>query len=227
MKKYKRRISFETLILTFRRRYKVLLMLFIPLSFISFFSCQYFIEKTYLSDAVIVSNKDIYVDTYSIFPETILSDSTANIISNVLESKDIHHSNGTHINQSEIQDGLIIDSSIKNLTKFIAFSFCSTDKTIVQSITHEVANYITSLESLNTRFGGLSIYQEASEIKKTSKENQSTIICVALSFVASVIVSFFVEVISDEVYGNENYDIFRGTLFELYVNSSSSSKRHP
>ena len=214
--KYEKTIGLKSIWLTFVRRFKVILFVFVPISLVTIIFTQCFIKKSYQSSTTLYRASLITPAQYPIVYSSIKSYDTAQKVADKLASSSpvVTHSNGKPITSSEIYNGVSVVSSITSTVGTVTFTFQSSDSTICQGVLEEVANVaIANID--NAALGGTTILNPASSPTKNSKENTYMLIGLAAGFVLSLVFAFVDEVVSDEVYDKEDVEYLGSSAFEI------------
>ena len=208
MEKYERLVGMKSIGLTFVRRWDLMIIMFIPIALVSFAYTQFFMTKTYASNAVVSKVAVFNNSTYGRFTSDAKSDAYINVVVENLKTAEepVKHADGKEITASEIKSGLSF-SAINTTSVSLTLTYTSTDKTVVQPILKEVSTYVVSqLTSTSGDFNGLKVSSEASAASKNSKENRYLLIALAIDVVLSIGVPFIFEIVGDEVYDRKDVE---------------------
>ncbi|MBO4668055.1 MAG: hypothetical protein J5666_08045 [Bacilli bacterium] len=214
MEHYEKNISLKTIYLTFVRRFKLILFLFVPIALGSVVVTQFVMTKTYASSSVVSKTAVFNASHYQTLK---LSFSSNDLLTNVkakLDEQNIKHSNGNEITVSEISSGLSF-SALNTNDVSVTVSYQSTDKSITQPVLKELVTLGVNGLKENGDFKTLSITTEATEGVKNSKNGKQLLIGIAAGVVVALGLPFVYEIISDEVYDKKDVEMLGCASYEI------------
>ena len=211
MDKYERNISLRTIFLTIVRRYKTILLFFIPIALITLIFTQFVMTKTYQSTVRINSNTIITTQTYQGLQLQFKNETFINGVADKLKTEDIKPSNGNEITVSEIKNSLSFGTLGTNVIYFDLY-YQSTDSSVVQPILKAATSYFLE---------GQDVYKidpsGVSVAAKNSSENKYLLIGIAAGVVVACGVAFIDEIMSDEIYDSKDMADYGIPAFDLKV----------
>lgn len=214
MEKYEKFIGLKTIYLTLIRRFKLIILIFIPVAIAAFIVTQFVMTKTYSSSAT-TSNANVYnQERYNNVMLAIKNSDMYSVVAESLKTKEVKHSSGSEITTAEIQSGISF-SSFSSTSSSLTISFQSKDSTIVQAVAQEYAEQAVAKVGEKYAAYGMKITGEASASKKNSSENKYLLIALAADVVLACGVPFVYEIFADEVYDKDDINALGGEAFEL------------
>ena len=218
MQKYENTIGLKTIYLTFVRRFRLILLIFVSIVSVSFIVTNFFIKKTYQSSSTITKEVVFTANHYQNAQLTIKSESVLATVATNLENNGILHSNGSKITSNEINSGLSFSAfSSSNPSLSLTIYFQTTDKKIAQSVLYEITSVSVSTLKNSKDFAQTYISQDATKPYKNSKENQYFLISLAVGIVLSLGIPFIFEIVSDEVYDEDDVALLGSPSYGLIV----------
>ena len=212
MDKYERNISLRTIYLTIIRRFKTILLFFVPIALIVLVFTTFIMTKTYQSSATITNASGSAISTQAYQSMQLALKKTEFIDSVVeqLKTDEVKHSNKKEIVASEITSGLSFGTLATNSIS-VKISFQSTDSKIVQPV----------LKTLTTKYAEsqttYNVTSEASGAVKNSSERKYLLIGVAAGLVVACGIAFLDEIFSDEVYDAKDIANYGIPAFDMKV----------
>ena len=219
MNNYEKSIGLKTIWLTIVRRFKYILLIFLPLLFVSFLVTNFGITKVYQSTVAFTKTSGTINATteYPPLQAKILADEVLTSVAENLKTNEVTHKNKKEITASEIKAGITFGSIATSGAVSFSFSFKSTDASIVQPVLTEYSNVVFNLPGVNADVNNptYKITSAASTAKNISSAKKYFLIAVAASLVVACAIPFVDEIISDEVYDRKDIEMLGSSAFEL------------
>lgn len=191
MNNYNKIIGLKTIWLTFVRRWKVILIIFIPIVLASVISTQFIMTKKYRSSYTLDNVGVLSNDTYNKIAFIIQRAETINAAVEKLAAE------GTSVTASQISSGISIPSWTGN-TQYITVSYTSSNKSIIKPILTSLSE--ASLDALKPSYTSMVISSQPGDPTLASKNTTYLIVGLVASIIFSLGFAFVYEIISDEVY---------------------------
>ena len=214
MEKYERTIGLKTIWLTIIRRWKIILVIFIPTALASLVVTQFIIKKTYQSSATFLNNADLKSGHASIQHKMQKTDSENTIINKTVTNLASAEKPIT-ISSADLLNGLSFTAYSTSSPYVFTFSFKSTNKSIVQPVVTELSK--VALADLKADYANLDISSPASAPKDVSNGKKYLLIGLAAGAVLGLGIAFVDEIISDEVYDEDEILSLGSSSFGLIV----------
>lgn len=214
--KYEKRIGVKALWKTIIRRWRILLVIFVPIAMISIITTQLILPKKYSSNFTL-NNNYVNLDNsnYEKVVAVVKKEETLAQTSQNLANRNID------ISATQILNGISIPA-MKSSTPYIVVTYTSTNKSIVQPVIDELS--LVALEKVKLNFPNMSISSKSNDSTKTSKETAYMFIALAAGAVLSFAFAFIDEVISDEVYDKSDIEFYGVPAFEFNVSKKKGKQ---
>ena len=226
MEKYERTIGLKTIYLTLARRFKYIVLLFIPLALATFVFTNYVMKKTY-SSTVTFSKDAAYAEATTYYDMKTFVTNSFQETADKLAADGVKHANGSEITASEIS-AVTIGKFTTNSRTFTV-SFQSQDSSIPKKVLDALATiavdkcYNTSEDGTKTakkNFEGTAIVNgEASKATKSSSEKKYLLIGLVASALVACGVPFIIEIVADDLYDKEDIEVYGYEAFEVKVSN--------
>lgn len=229
MESYEKSIGLKTIWLTFARRWKLILVIFIPIALGAFLVTNFMVKKTYQSSLAISRGDGTTITTaqhsamQAFFTDsTINSEDPTKSGALVKASKTLAENNIT-ISETQIKTGLSFASMTNGASSFTV-SFTTANQSIAKAVLDAVSD--AAIENMHN--GTVNDYKtakkigEASAPTKNSKERRYLIIALAADLVLALGIPFVQEILDDEVYDKKDIEMLGSEGFELSTTGASS-----
>ena len=210
---YEKTIGLKKILKTLIRRWKVFLIVFIPISLTATIYSQLFVKKKYSSSVTMMNDSFFNQNQYNEICYQVLSDET------ITETID-RLTNGDQpiiIDKLHLKEGIsIAEYDITQRTIF-TFSYSSSERNAVLpvlSVLAEVAlNNIKSNVFSNMDYE--SPVSHFTNVKKTSMDTAYLTLGLLSAFVLGCSVAFLCEVFSDEIFDKDDIETYGHSAFDL------------
>lgn len=210
MEKYEKTIGLKTLFLTFVRRWVIVLIIFIPASLATLIVTQFFVPKQYQSSATFLNNANLTATTLNAAQLQIQKEATLDKAVKLLE---LDYSI-TNISAAGILNGLSFVSFNTSNPGIVKFSFTSKEQKIVKPVVEAVSQ--AALEELHANgFDKMVISAPANNPVSIGKGKQYLLIGLAASAVLGLGIAFVDEIVSDEVYDEDDIALLGSSSYGL------------
>ena len=214
MEHYEKSISLKTIYLTLVRRFKLIILLFVPIALTSLVVTQFIMTKTYQSTSVVSKTTVFNASQYQTLKLSFIDNEFLTSVKNHLEENNVKHSNGNEITVGEIASGLSF--SVLNINDVsVSVYYQSKDRSITQPVLNQIVALGVEGLKENKDFATLSITKEATTGVKNSKENKQLLIGMAAGVVVALGLPFVYEIISDEVYDKKDVEALGCASYEI------------
>ena len=211
MEKYEKTIGLKTIWLTFIRRWKIILIIFVPAALATLIVTQFFVPKQYQSSAVFYNDAPSNAQTYSGIQQGIQKDSTLKKAVQYLESD----YSITSYSVNNLLEGLSFTAYDASNPAVFKISYTSKQQKTTKPILESISK--AALEALSADFPKLSITSPASNPISIGKGKQYLWIGLAASAVLGLGVAFVDEIVSDEVYDEDDLALLGSSSYGLIV----------
>lgn len=211
MEKYEKTIGLKTAFLTFIRRWKIILIIFIPSFVLTVVITQFFIPKQYQSSATFLNNTNLTATTHSSAQLQIQKEATLTKAANYLE---VDYS--ISLETSKLLNGLSITPFNSNNPSIVKFSFSSKTQNIVKPVVEALSKAALEEMAVNG-FDKMVISSQASDPVSVGKGKQYLLIGLAASAVLGLGIAFVDEIVSDEVYDEDDIALLGSSSYGLIV----------
>ena len=221
MNNYEKSIGLKTIWLTLVRRFKYILLIFIPLALVSLLVINVGISKNYQSSVTFTKTSGTINATteYPPLQAKILDADVLTTVATNLETNNVAHKNGSKITVAEIKSGITFGSMATSGATSFTFSFKSSDGSIVQPFLAEYSDVVFNLPGINADVNNPTYKISSPASNPTdlsaSKKKKYLLIAVAASLVVALAIPFIDEIISDEVYDKKDVMALGSNAFEL------------
>lgn len=212
MKQYEKNIGLKAIWQTINRRWKIILATMIPIAFVTVLVTQFFIKKTYQSSISFINNANLSTTQHSQIILQIQKEETITKTVQQLSS----YEKPININQNDLLNGLSFVPFNSSNPGVVTFSFKSTQKAIVKPVLAELSN-VAIEEIKNNGFPNISISSEVSNPSKVSKDSTYLLIGLVASAVLGLGIAFVDEIVSDEVYDEDDIALLGSSSYGLIV----------
>ena len=216
--KYEKNIGLKNIWLTIIRRFKTILLIFVPIAVTTLIVTTFVLTKTYQSSATISKTTVFNAAQHQILQSYASNEETITKMVDKLKEKDIKHSNGKEISASDIVSGLSF-SALNTSSIYVTIFYQTTDKSIAQPVLEELTaitvDTLKNDETTKKDFSSVAISSSAGAAVKNSKEKKYLLIGIAAGLVVACGLAFIDEVISDEVYDKSDVELLGCEAFEL------------
>ncbi len=208
MEYYERNIGFRTIYLTIVRRFKLILLIFLPILGVSLIVSFFVLPKTFQSSVTISKSSSIMsITNYETIQSYVKSTGTINKTAEQLKKESISHSNGNEITLDEIYSGITFAPLGTNSIS-VTFYFQSSDKGCTQSVLSVLANITVDAlrndPATSKEFSALSITTPPSVPHKNTSDTKIVLVSLFVGLVISFAASFVYEVYSDKIYNDKD-----------------------
>lgn len=208
MNSYEKNIGLRTMWLTFIRRFKIILLFFIPILLVSFLGTKKVFKTSYQSNMTVTTGGVINLENHTNLVNFVTKTETKEKVSSALSKK------ATPIIIEPSAIAFSITSWKNNLTS-MSISFKSNNNTIATEVMNELKTYISDPEN----FQYATRYQFNEPTSSTiNKQKKYFLILAFLGAMISVGLAFYDEVSSDEVYDVKDVKLMGLDGFELDTN---------
>ena len=212
MAKYEKTISLKTIWLTFVRRWKIILIIFVPAALATLIVTQFFIPKRYQSSVTFLNNASLNATTFNAVHFQIQKEATLTKATQYLEA----NYSITNISPSIILNGLSFSTYNSNDPGIIKFAFSYNKQNVVKPVAEAVSK--AALEELAVNgYDKMVISSPASSPTSTGKGKQYLLIGLASSTVLGLGIAFVDEIVSDEVYDEDDIAMLGSSSYGLIV----------
>lgn len=212
MEKYEKAIRLKTIWLTFVRRWKIILIIFVPAALATLIVTQFFIPKQYQSSATFLNNANLNATTHSAAQLQIQKEATLTKAVKYLEAD----YSITNISAGNILNGLSFTAYSAYNPGVVIFSYTSKQQKIVKPIAEALSK--AALEELQANgFDKMVISSPASNPTSVGKGKQYLLIGLAVSAVLGLGIAFVDEIVSDEVYDEDDIALLGSSSYGLIV----------
>lgn len=206
MENYEKRIGLKTIWLTFLRRWKVILTIFVPVALATVIFTQAIMTRRYSSSYTLKNNSDLDSGGYNNVASVIQKAETINAAVEKLAAS------GTQVTASQIASGITIPNWTAN-TPYVTVSFTSTNKNIIVPILTSLSE--ASLDALKPTYTSMVISAQPGNPSLASKNMTYMWIGLAAAAVLGLGLAFVDEIISDEVYDKDDIEYIGSPAFEI------------
>ncbi len=210
MKKYEKLISFKTLWLLFVRRWKIILVIFVPALLATFVVTQFFVPKQYQSSASLFNNTASNTQTHSSIQLGIQKEKT---LTKAVQSLETEYS--ISITTNEILSGLSCSAYDPNNPGLVKFAFVSKKQNVVKPVADAISK--AAYEELIADYPKLTISAHASNPISVGKGRTYFLIGLVASAVLGLGIAFVDEIVSDEVYDEDDIALLGSSSYGLIV----------
>lgn len=206
MDTYEKSIGLKTIWLTIIRRFKIILLFFIPIVLVSFLGTKKVFKTSYqASMSIKMGGATISQDNHGKLMNFVTSDDTKAKVSENLAKKE----NPINIEASAIN---LSYTTWKSGITSISVSFKSSNKTVATEVMKELKTYVSD----PANYADAAKYQFNEPSTQTiSKQKKYFLILAVLGAVVSFGLAFYDEISSDEVYDAKDVKAFGGDAFEI------------
>lgn len=209
MEKYERTIGLKTIWLTFVRRWKILLIIFVPATIVTLLVTQLFIPKQYQSSATLSNTSNLNAGTHSAVQNQIKKETTLNKTSQYLQTD-----YSISLSNDKILNGLSFVAFSSTSPTIVSFSYTSGNKSVVKPVMESLKK--ATLEELaNTDYKNMFFSSSPSEPKRSDKVKTYLLIGLAASLVLGLGIAFVDEIVSDEVYDEDEIELLGSPSYGL------------
>ena len=215
MEKYEKAIGLKTIWLTFVRRWKIILIIFVPAALATLIVTQFFIPKQYQSSASFLNNASLTSTTHNAAQLQIKKEATLDKAVKYLESD----YSITNISASNILNGLTFTAFNSNNPSVVSFSYTTKQQKFAKPVTEALSK--AGLEELQANgFDKMTISSPASNPVSVGKGKQYLLIGLVASTVLSLGIAFADEIASDEVYDEDDIAMLGSSSYGLIVSKN-------
>ena len=212
MEKYEKAIGLKTIWLTFVRRWKIVLIIFVPAALATLIVTQFFIPKQYQSSATFLNNANLTATTHNAAQLQIQKEATLNKAVEYLQAD----YSITNVSASNILNGLSFNAFNAGNPGIVTFSFTAKQQKIVKPVTDSLSK--AALAELQANgFDKMVISSPASNPASVGKGKQYLLIGLAASAVLGLGIAFVDEIVSDEVYDEDDVALLGSSSYGLIV----------
>ena len=212
MEKYEKTIGIKTIWLTLVRRWKIILIIFVPATLATLIVTQFFVPKQYQSSATFLNNANLTATTHNAAQLQIQKEVTLNKAVEYLETD----YSITNISASNILNGLSFTAFNSSNPGIVKFSYTSRQQKTVKPVTDALSK--AALEELKANgFDKMVISSPASNPASVGKGKQYLLIGLAASAVLGLGIAFVDELVSDEVYDEDDVALLESPSYGLIV----------
>ena len=209
MEKRSKEISLKTLLLTFIRRFDLMLLVLIPAFLVTVLVSNFMIAKTYYSELSLSQQRTIIKETqYDTIKKYATSTGAITKAVDQLKKEKIFHADGSAITSEEIKAGLSFNKYEAN-SIYVTYSFTSPDKTITKSVLSQLTaatiDYLKDDES--AKLTNVTISKPITDPQETSRNKKIFLVGTAVSVVVAFTTAFIVEVALDKVYDKSDFEL--------------------
>lgn len=206
MESYEKRIGLKTVWLTIVRRWKVILIIFVPIALASVVLTQAIMTKKYKSSFTLSNVTNLDNNGYNKVVATIQKTETINAAVEKLAAA------GTQVAASDIASGISIPFWTMN-TPYVTVSFTSVNKDIINPILISLSE--ASLDALKPTYTTMIVSSQPKNPTLASKNTTYMIIGLVGATVFGLGLAFADEIVSDEVYDSDDIRYFESPAFEI------------
>lgn len=219
MENYEKSIGLKTIWLTFARRWKLILVIFIPIALGAFVVTRFMLKTTYSSSAQISTNSALDANKYSVLKNAIDKEEVYETAANSLKDNSVTHAGGAAITVAEIKSGMTFTAVTTGI--YVPVSYTTKEQGIAQKILE--AYTTAALEKTKTLYATAEISTPASVEKKNSDFKKYFLIALAADLVLALGIPFVQEILDDEVYDKKDIEMLGSEGFELSTTGASSA----
>ena len=211
MNKYEKTIGLKTIFLTFARRWRVIFIIFIPSIIVTLLVSLVFIPKQYQSSVTLFNGSSLNTTTHNAVQLQIQQDSTLKKATQYLETD-----YSLSITNETILKGLSFTAFNSSTPNVVKFSFTSKTQNIVKPIIESLSK--AALEELIANgYEQMKISSSASNPVSVGKGKTYLLIGLAASVVLGLGIAFVDEIVSDEVYDEDDLALLGSSSYGLIV----------
>lgn len=218
MESYEKSIGLKTIWLTFARRWKLILVIFIPIALGAFIVTRFMLKTTYSSSAVITTNSALDINGYNRVKNEITKDEVYESAAYSLKENSITHAGGAEITATDIKSGITFTAFTSGI--YIPVSFTTSEQGIAQNVLEAYAT--SAKEKAKTLYNASDISTHASTEKAESDFKKYFLIALAADLVLALGIPFVQEILDDEVYDRKDIEMLGSEGFELSTTGASS-----
>ena len=211
MKEYEKTIRLKAFWLTFIRRWKVILIILVPTAIITLFISQVFVPKQYQSTAVFLNNSNMTATQHSSAQLQIQKDVTLD-----KASKDLEDNYSITLTSSQILNGLSFAAFASNNPGVVQFFYTTNNKNHAKPVVEAVSKAALEELSLNG-FDKMVISSSANNPVSVGKGKTYLLIGLAASIILGIGIAFVDEIVSDEVYDEDDITLLGSSSYGLIV----------
>ena len=209
MEKYEKTIGLKTVWLTFVRRWKIMLTIFIPSALVTLVISLFFVPKQYQSSAIYLNNATSSANTYSGIQYQIQKQET---LEKTIKSLEENYS--LTITIDTIANGLSFTAYNSSSPGIVKFSFTSKTLSIVKPVVETLST--VALDELKTNgFDKVVISSSASNPVSVGKGKTYLLIGITASAILGLGIAFIDEIISDEIYDEDDVLLLGSSSYGL------------
>ena len=212
MEKYEKAIGLKTIWLTLVRRWKIILIIFVPAALATLVVTQFFVPKQYQSSATFLNNANLTATTHNAAQLQIQKEETLTKAVSYLEAD----YSITNISASTILNGLSFTAFNSSNPGIVKFSYTTKTQSTAKPVVDCVSK--AALEELKANgFDKMVISSPASNPASLGKGKQYLLIGLAASAVLGLGIAFVEEIVSDEVYDEDDVAMLGSSSYGLIV----------
>lgn len=209
MEKYEKTIGLKTIWLTFVRRWKIILIIFVPATIVTLLVTQLFIPKQYQSNATLSNTSNLNAGTHSAVQNQIKKETTLNKASQYLQAD-----YSVSLSSDKILNGLSFSAFSSTTPTLVSFSFSSNTKNVVKPVMESLKKAVLE-ELANTDYKNMFFSSNPSEPKRVDKAKTYLLVGISVSLVLGLGIAFADEIISDEVYDEDEIELLGSSSYGL------------
>ena len=212
MEKYEKTIGLKTIWLTFVRRWKIILIISVPAILATIIVTNFFVPNRYQSSTSFLNNANLNATTHNAAQLQIQKEAT---LQKAIEYLEVDYSI-TSVTASNILNGLSFTAFNSSNPGIVKFSYTAKQQKIVKPVTEALSK--ASLEELHTNgFEKMIVSSPASNPISVGKGRQYLLIGLAASAVLGLGIAFVDEIVSDEVYDENDIALLGSSSYGLIV----------
>lgn len=210
MDNYEKRIGLKTIWQTIVRRWKVILIIFIPVALASLIVTQFMMTKKYSSNMTFLNSSNMDNAKYATAVAIIQKEDVINATVKYLAEQE----KSIKVTASQITSGMSIPAWKSN-TPYITVTYTSTNKSLIQPILNAYKEKALEAFVASGTYKDMKVSSGPTDPSKVSKDRTYLIIGIAAGAVLALGFAFVDEIISDEVYDKEDIEYLGSPAFEI------------
>ena len=212
MDKYEKSIGLKTIWLTMVRRWKVILIVFVPAIITTLIVTQFFIPKQYQSSVTFLNNSALNATTHSAAQLQVKKDATITKAIQYLQSD-----YSINMTNDKVLNGISFVAFNANNPGILTVSYTSKTKNVVKPVMESLSK--AALETFATvdTYKSMQISSPVSAVKSVGKGSQYLLIGLAASTILGLGIAFVDEIVSDEVYDEDDVVLLGSASYGLIV----------